>query len=74
MSISTDLNLRSADQKPHLVHTQGHGYELPARHLFTLGASIKHTVESLDDSAFLLTMAWPNDEELRALLQRVDGS
>ena|ERR1700694_2001681 len=34
-------------------------YDLRAGNLLTLGASIKHEVESLEDSAFLLTISWP---------------
>jgi quercetin dioxygenase-like cupin family protein len=43
------------------IHVQGQVHELRVGQLFTLGASIKHDVESLGDSAFLLTFAWPSD-------------
>ena len=56
------------------VRTMGGAHELQAGQLFTLGASIKHDVESLDDSAFLLTIAWPTDQQLRAIPHRGYGS
>lgn len=39
--------------------TGGQAYDLEAGSLITLGASIEHEVESLDESAFLLTISWP---------------
>lgn len=56
------------------VRTMGGAHELQAGQLFTLAASIKHDVESLDDSAFLLTIAWPTDQQLRAIPHRGYGS
>jgi quercetin dioxygenase-like cupin family protein len=56
------------------IHAQGQSHELGVGQLFTLGASIKHNVESLEDSAFLLTIAWPSDQELRAIPHRGYGS
>jgi quercetin dioxygenase-like cupin family protein len=56
------------------VRTMGRVHELQAGQLFTLGASIKHDVESLNDSAFLLTIAWPTDQQLRAIPHRGYGS
>jgi quercetin dioxygenase-like cupin family protein len=47
---------------------------LPAGSLFTLGASIKHEVEAAQDSAFLLTIAWPRAEELLELKHRGYGT
>ena len=38
----------------------GHSYELQSGNLITVGASIKHEVESLDESVFLLTIPWPD--------------
>ena len=49
-------------------------YELTAGNLFTLAASIRHDVEALDDSAFLLTISWPSTEELAAMKHRGYGS
>lgn len=56
------------------VRTMGEAHELQVGQLFTLDASIKHDVESLDDSAFLLTIAWPTDQQLRAIPHRGYGS
>ncbi len=44
--------------------TGGQAYDLQAGSLITLAASIAHEVESLDDSAFLLTIAWPGNRQL----------
>lgn len=54
--------------------TQGHAHELPAGGLFTLSASIKHEVEALEESAFLLTISWPSNEELLAMKHRGYGT
>jgi quercetin dioxygenase-like cupin family protein len=56
------------------IHAQGQTHELQAGQMLTLGASIKHDVESLDDSAFLLTIAWPSSQELLAMQHRGYGS
>ncbi|HLH36729.1 MAG TPA: AraC family ligand binding domain-containing protein [Alloacidobacterium sp.] len=56
------------------VNVQGQARELRTAGLFTLGPSIKHDVESLDDSAFLLTISWPPSEKLRSLEHRGYGS
>jgi quercetin dioxygenase-like cupin family protein len=45
-------------------NTGGQAYDLQAGSLITLAASIAHEVESLDDSAFLLTIAWPGNRQL----------
>jgi quercetin dioxygenase-like cupin family protein len=52
----------------------GKPHELTAGNLFTLGASIRHDVEAIDDSAFLLTISWPSHEELAAMKHRGYGS
>jgi quercetin dioxygenase-like cupin family protein len=49
-------------------------YELPAGNLLTLEASVKHDVEAVEDSAFLLTISWPSDQELLAKQHRGYGS
>ncbi|MGH9488492.1 MAG: hypothetical protein ACRD04_13005 [Terriglobales bacterium] len=36
--------------------------DLPAGHLLVLDHELHHDVEALEDSAFLLTLAWPTDE------------
>jgi quercetin dioxygenase-like cupin family protein len=55
----------SVNNKPH---------DLPTSTLFTLGASIRHDVESNGESAFLLTISWPSPEELAAMKHRGYGS
>ena len=52
----------------------GKPHELAAGNLFTLGASIRHDVEAVDDSAFLLTISWPSHEDLAAMKHRGYGS
>jgi quercetin dioxygenase-like cupin family protein len=61
--------------KGHLVvSANGKPHDLPAGALFTLGHSIRHDVEARSDSAFLLTISWPSDEELAAMKHRGYGS
>ena len=43
--------------------TGGQAYDLQSGSLITLTASIAHEVESLDESAFLLTISWPGDRQ-----------
>jgi quercetin dioxygenase-like cupin family protein len=52
----------------------GKGYELGAGSLLALGASIKHDVEAKEDSAFLLTISWPSNQELLAMEHRGYGT
>jgi len=56
------------------VGAEGQIYDLPAGNLLTLGASIKHEVESLEDSAFLLTISWSSNQELLAMEHRGYGT
>jgi quercetin dioxygenase-like cupin family protein len=56
------------------MNVGGKPHELAAGNLFTLGASIRHDVEAVDDSAFLLTISWPSHEELAAMKHRGYGS
>jgi len=49
-------------------------HELRTGNLLTLGASIKHEVEATEDSAFLLTIAWPDSEKLQAMKHRGYGT
>jgi len=56
------------------MNVGGKSYELSTGNLFTLGASIRHDVEALDDAAFLLTISWPSAEELAAMKHRGYGS
>lgn len=43
------------------MHVQDNVYDLPAGHLLALERALPHDVEALEDSAFLLTIAWPED-------------
>jgi quercetin dioxygenase-like cupin family protein len=54
--------------------TQGKVYELESGSLLTLGAAIKHEVEALDDSSFLLTISWPDNQKLLAMPHRGYGT
>lgn len=42
-----------------VLRVAGQTVDLPAGHLLTLGPAIPHDVEAREDSAFLLTIAWP---------------
>jgi quercetin dioxygenase-like cupin family protein len=53
---------------------QGEAHELQASEIVTLSAAIRHDVEALDDSAFLITIAWPDTEKLQAMKHRGYGS
>jgi len=54
--------------------TQGKNHALRAGSLLMLGASIPHEVESQEDSAFLLTIGWPSNEELLEMPHRGYGT
>jgi quercetin dioxygenase-like cupin family protein len=54
--------------------TQGQVYDLRAGSLFTLGPSIKHSVEAVEDSGFLLTISWPTDRQLHDMQHRGYGT
>ena len=56
------------------VNVAGKPHDLGAGNLFTLAGSIRHDVESLGDSAFLLTISWPSTEELAAMKHRGYGT
>jgi len=43
------------------MHVEGKALDLPTGHLLALERAIAHDVEALEDSAFLLTIAWPNE-------------
>lgn len=53
---------------------QGEVHTLQAHSLLALGASIKHEVEALEESAFLLTIAWPNADKLQKMQHRGYGT
>ncbi len=41
------------------LHAQDQTIDLPAGHVLALDPDVAHDVEALDESAFLLTIAWP---------------
>ncbi|HWG87455.1 MAG TPA: cupin domain-containing protein [Candidatus Acidoferrales bacterium] len=43
------------------MHIEGKVFDLLPGHLLALEREIAHDVEALEDSAFLLTLAWPED-------------
>ncbi len=53
---------------------QARSHDLKPGGLLTLAASIKHGVEALEDSAFLLTISWPSNETLLAMKHRGYGT
>lgn len=53
---------------------KGETHTLQPNMVVTLGASIKHEVEALEDSGFLLTIAWPSAEKLQTMKHRGYGS
>jgi len=61
--------------KGHLRYsTRGQAYDLQTGSLITLGASIKHEVESVVESVFLLTISWPDSQQLLTLEHRGYGT
>jgi quercetin dioxygenase-like cupin family protein len=54
--------------------TQGQIYDLQTGSLLTLGASIRHDVEAVLESGFLLTISWPDNQELLAMPHRGYGT
>jgi len=52
----------------------GKANDLKPGNLLTLGASIKHEVEALEDAVFLLTISWPDAEKLQAMKHRGYGT
>ena len=53
---------------------KGKARDLMTGSLLTLGASIRHEIEALEDSAFLLTISWPSEQELLAMKHRGYGT
>ena len=43
------------------MHVQDKVFDLLAGHLVALERALPHDVEALEDSAFLLTIAWPEE-------------
>lgn len=56
------------------LNTPIKSYDLSVGGLLTLAAAVKHDVEALQDSAFLLTISWPSNEELLAMKHRGYGT
>ena len=53
---------------------KGETHTLHPNTVVTLGASIKHEVEALEESGILLTIAWPSAEKLQTMKHRAYGS
>jgi quercetin dioxygenase-like cupin family protein len=53
---------------------QGATHTLRENSIVTLGASIKHQVEALEDAAFLLTISWPDEQKLQQMKHRGYGT
>jgi quercetin dioxygenase-like cupin family protein len=53
---------------------EGKAFELKTGGVLTLGASIRHEVEALEDTAFLLTISWPDTAKLQAMEHRGYGT
>jgi quercetin dioxygenase-like cupin family protein len=47
------------------VRAQGRTFDLPTGTLLALDQGLSHDVEALEESAFLLTIAWPGRNEKR---------
>jgi quercetin dioxygenase-like cupin family protein len=45
------------------LHAAGRTFDLAAGRLLTLDEGVRHDVEAVDDSALLLTIAWPQQRE-----------
>jgi len=48
------------------LRAQGRTFDLPTGSLLALDQGLSHDVEALEESAFLLTIAWPGRDEKRA--------
>lgn len=67
MRAGTRLGEHEADARLAIQTVEGHlrvqlpdrVVDLPANHLLALDRSVPHEVEALEDSALLLTLAWP---------------
>ena len=53
---------------------EGQTYDLEAMSLLTVGASIKHDIEAIAPSVFLLTISWPANQQLLAMQHRGYGT
>jgi len=43
------------------MHVQGKVFDMPPGHLLALDRALPHDLKALEDSAFLLTIAWPEE-------------
>lgn len=43
------------------MHVEDKTFDLPAGHLLSLDRAVPHDVRALEDSAFLLTLVWPEE-------------
>lgn len=55
-----------------LVRAEGRTFDLPVGTLLALDHDLPHDVEALEESAFLLTIAWPGGD--RDGVQQVEGN
>lgn len=51
-----------------------HSAEMHTRDVLTLRPSVRHSVDALEPSVFLLTISWPTSEKLESLEHRGYGS
>jgi quercetin dioxygenase-like cupin family protein len=56
------------------LQVKGTTLDLGTGHILALDRAVKHDVEAVSESAFLLTIAWPSDQELAAQPHRGYGS
>ena len=49
-----------------LVHAEGRTFDLRAGAVLALDQGVRHDVEAIEDSAFLLTIAWPGKADAAA--------
>ena len=54
--------------------SQGEAHTLHQNSIVTLGPSISHQVEAIEEAAFLLTIAWPDKDKLRTMQHRGYGT
>ncbi|HVB34815.1 MAG TPA: hypothetical protein VNJ52_10650 [Patescibacteria group bacterium] len=45
------------------MHAGGKIFDLPTGHLLALDRALPHDVEAVEDSAFLLTICWPEESD-----------
>lgn len=45
------------------MHANGREFDLPRGHMLVLDRAVAHDVEAVEDSAFLLTITWPEGHQ-----------